>query len=549
MRRLPRTANAHVAAGALALLAALIRLPGIGSHWLNPDEGVHASIAALPTLAEVAAELPDHTDPPGFFLPLRLVALHTAEPAWLRLPSLGFGVLAVLGVYAVGRRAFGTATGLVAAALLAVAPGEIALSQLVRQYTLQHALLAFALAALLGFLATGRRAALAAWSLLLALALLTHYGTALFLATVLLWLAGLAAAGRIARRSWLPLALAQLPLLALLAALYWIHLSGSVPSAEDASWVTDFFPATPAALWSGFIGVSRYLFGARHGAAATIALGLGLAVALRGSNRRYAALALCALAVAGACSLSGRYPFGETRQASWLFVLLVPLAAEGVRFALAAPGARRWVGAAMLLGLTLFPGLADRALGVAGVPSSGQLELERVAGRDEVLALAGPLRSLRDRGALVLTDRQTHPFLYPFFREARRRDPSAEGLPYRDFAWGPSELVVARAWKLRGGARQRDASDHVVGLWRSARDADPAADAREVWLVVGGWPPLPLQGLDAIAANPDDLGAAGPERARRVAALVRLDPARLDAEPDSPSLRPGRASRRAGGSP
>src|SRR5262245_13702162 len=552
MRPLPRKAS-HVVAGIIAALSALIRLPGLGSHWLNPDEGVHASIAALPTLAEVAAELPDHTDPPGFFLPLRLVALHTTEPAWLRLPSLGFGGLAVLGVYAVGRRAFGTATGLVAAALLAVAPGEIALSQLVRQYTLQHALLAFALAALLGFLATGRLAALAAYALLLALALLTHYGTALFLAAVLLWLAGLAATGRIARPSRVPLALAQLPPLALLAALYWlhfrVHLAGSAPSAETGSWVASFFPATPAALWSAFVGVSRYLFGARHGAAATIALGLGLASALRGSGRRYAALALCALAVAGACSLSGRYPFGETRQASWLFVLLVPLAAEGVRFALAAPGARRWVGAALLLGLALFPGLADRALGVAGVPSSGQLELERVAGRDEVLALAGPLRSLRDRGALVLTDRQTHAFLYPFFGGARRRDPSAEGLPYRDFAWGPSELVVARAWKLRGGARQRRAGDHVVGLWRSARDAGPAAGAREVWLVIGGWPPLPLQGLDAIAANPDDLGAPGPERARRVAALVRLDPARLDAGPHPSTLRPGRASRRAGGSP
>ena len=481
------------------------------------------------------------------------MALHTSEPAWLRLPSLCFGALAVLGVYRVGRRAFGATTGLVAAALLAVAPGEIALSQLVRQYTLQHALLAFALAALLGFLATGRRAGLAAYSLLLGAALLTHYGTALLLAAILLWLAGLAAAGRIDRPAWIPLALAQLPLLALLAALYGLHfrghLAGSAPSAETGSWVASFFPATPAGLWSGCVGVSRYLFGARHGAAATVALGLGLAVALRGSNRRYAALALCALAVAGALALSGRYPFGETRQASWLFALLVPLVAEGVRFALAGPGARRVLGAAFLLALALFPELADRALGVAGVPSSGQLELEQVAGRDEVLGLAEPLRSLRERGALVLTDRQTHAFLYPFFRDARRRDRSAEGLPYRDFAWGPAEIVVSRAWKLRDGGRRRDSGDHVVGLWRSAVAAGAAPAGREVWLVVGGWPPLPIQRIDALAASPGELGAAGPERARRVAALVRLDPARLDAEPDPSPVRPGRASRREGGSP
>jgi hypothetical protein len=545
----PPFVEAHAAwiAAAIALLAALLRLPGLGTHWLNPDEGIHASIASLPTFAEIAAELPDHSDPPAYFLLLRPVALHTTEPALLRLPSLCFGAVAVFGVYLLARRAFSAATGVLAAALFALAPGEIALSQLVRQYTLQHALLAFAVFALLGFLETGRRGGLALYALWLGLALLIHYGSVLLLAAVGLWLLGLAAAGRVERSSWLPLALAHLPLVALLGALYWLHFRVPV-SGPAPAWLAGFLPETPAGLWSAAVGVSRYLFGARFGAAATILLGLGLAVSLRGGGRRFAALALCALGAAGALALSGRYPFGETRHASWLFVILVPVVAEGVRCALAGPGARRWLGAACLLGLWLAPGLADRALGVAGVPSSGQLEAERLAGRDEMLALAEPLRSLRDRGALVLTDRQTHAFLYPFFRDARRRGPTAADLPYREFSWGPSELLVARAWRLRAGAR-RNASDHVVGLWRSVRTARPTAGAAGVWLVVGGWPPLPIQRLEGLAANPEDLGPARSDRGRRVAALVRLDPARLAAASGDPSVRPGRASRRAGGSP
>jgi hypothetical protein len=538
---------------ATALLAALLRLIGLGSDWLNPDEGIHASIAALPSFAEIAAELPDHTDPPAFFVPLRLVARYSSEPALLRLPSLCFGVVAVFGVYLVARRAFAAATGVLAAALLALAPGEIVLSQLVRQYTLQHALLAFALWALLGFLEARRRADLALYALLLGLALLTHYGTALFLAAVALWLVGLAAAGRIERSCWRPLALAHLPLLALLGALYAlhfrVHLSGAAPSAETRAFVSAFLPSTPAGLWSAFVGLGRYLFGARWGGAATILLGLGLVAGLRGRGRRFAALALVALCVAAALSASGRYPFGETRHASWLFVILVPIVAEGVRFALAGPGAGRWLGAACLLGLALAPALADRALGVAGVPSSGQLEAERLAGRDEVLALGESLRSLRDRGALVLTDRQTYAFLYPFFRDARRRSPAAADLPYREFAWGPSELVVARAWALRAGARSPDASDHVVGLWRSVRESRPAAEASELWLVLGGWPPLPFQRLGGLAADPADLDAARLPRGRRVAGLVRLDPARLAAEARVPLVRPGTASRPAAGSP
>lgn len=538
-------ARAAWIAAAVVLLAALLRLVGLGTWWLNPDEGVHASIAALPTFAEIAEALSEHSNPPAFYVPLRLVARSSVEPALLRAPSLLFGVLAVIGVFLVARRAFATATGLLSAALLAVAPGEIALSQVVRPYTLQHALLAFALWALWRFLEGKRRADVALYAVLLGLALLTHYGSALFLAAAALWLVGLAATGRVERSCWRPLVLAHLSLFVLLGALYLLHfraaLTGSAPNAWARAWLAEFLQEAPAELWSAFVGVNRFLFGARQGGAATILLGLGLAASLRGSGRRFAALSLTALCVAGALSLSGRYPFGETRHASWLWVLLVPLVAEGARFALAGRGAWRWLGATGLLGLLLAPTLADRALGVARVPSSGQIEAERLAGREEILVLGEALRSLRDRGALVLTDRQTYAFLYPFFRDAVRRSPAATDLPYQEFAWGRSELVVARAWRLRTGARRPEAGGHVVGLWQRVRAAGPGGEAAEVWLIAGGWPPLPFRPLERLAANPPDLEAASSTRGRRVAGLVRLAPAKLAAELGA---RQGNAARR-----
>lgn len=59
--------------------------------------------------------------PPGWYLLLGPLARYTADPLILRLPSLLAGVLAVAGVYLVGRRLAGNGAALLASALMAVA--------------------------------------------------------------------------------------------------------------------------------------------------------------------------------------------------------------------------------------------------------------------------------------------------------------------------------------------------------------------------------------------------------------------------------------------
>jgi hypothetical protein len=70
------------------------------------------------------------------FVPHALVALVTNDPAYiLRLPPIVFSTLTIGLLFLVGRRMFGTTVGLVAAALLAFAPGCISLSTVGRYFS------------------------------------------------------------------------------------------------------------------------------------------------------------------------------------------------------------------------------------------------------------------------------------------------------------------------------------------------------------------------------------------------------------------------------
>jgi hypothetical protein len=537
-RRAGRLALA-IAAGAL-----LLRLAGLEAFWLNPDEGVHVSIAAQPTWSGFAADLLEHTNPPAFYVPMRPVALWTSEPVALRLPACLFGTLAVYALFLLGRRAFGAATGLASALLLAAAPGAVASSQLVRPYSLQLAAVALALWALWRYLAAQRRSDLALHAAFLALAVLTHYGSALVLAALVVWLAGLALAGGLPRAAWRALAGVHAAIAGLLAGLYGLHfrahLVGSAPEPGLQEWLHAYLRQGAGELWTSFVGTSQYLFGARHAGLATLVLCVGLAASLRGGGRRFAGLALCALGVAALLSVNGRYPFGDTRHVSYLFALTTPLVAEGARTLCSGRGLRPLLGAAGLVALWVEPGIADRIALTSPPPGGGQLAVERLARRADVLALERPLADLRERGALLVMDRQTHAFLFPFLRDARLREAEGAERPYRVYAWGGSELVVARAWQLHGGPRGVAASDHVAGFLRRLPQA---REARELWLAAAGWPPLPFAGLRRLGVvASEERGARVPSVfGRSAAGLVRLDAARL-LEAD-PAAEPARAER------
>jgi 4-amino-4-deoxy-L-arabinose transferase-like glycosyltransferase len=130
--------------GLLALAALALRLGGIGSRALLPDEGSSFYFSQFPLSTLLWSLCDPH--PPGYYLLLRGVAALGQEEAWLRLPSALAGALAVPLTWAVAKAALRPTAprdqtwpkraALLAAALLAVSPLAVWYSQEARPYAL-----------------------------------------------------------------------------------------------------------------------------------------------------------------------------------------------------------------------------------------------------------------------------------------------------------------------------------------------------------------------------------------------------------------------------
>ncbi|MBC7236969.1 MAG: glycosyltransferase family 39 protein, partial [Chloroflexi bacterium] len=190
-----RACTALLAAGIL-LMALGLRFWRIDAQSIWYDEGWSIHLARE-GLAEALAQIagPGHTHPPGYYLLLM---------GWVRL--FGDGVLAVRGLsallgsitvlalVALAREVYGDdRTGLLAAALAALAPAQIVYSQEVRMYALLG--LCFVLLLALGSRYTSGEGRWSAWhwgALLLVeiVALYSHYLMAFPLLSLNLWVIG-----------------------------------------------------------------------------------------------------------------------------------------------------------------------------------------------------------------------------------------------------------------------------------------------------------------------------------------------------------------------
>jgi hypothetical protein len=128
--RTPAVAYPDILAGAIVLFATLLRLIPLFANRFHPDEALYAFFARLiasgrdPMLAGVVVDKP----PAAFYLTaLSLLAIGPNELA-ARLPELAAGVASVALVYALGRKLYGPAVGLLAAGLLALSPFAILFS-------------------------------------------------------------------------------------------------------------------------------------------------------------------------------------------------------------------------------------------------------------------------------------------------------------------------------------------------------------------------------------------------------------------------------------
>lgn len=161
--------NSHFFLIVILIVAAILRINGIGAKSLWFDEAVTASYLDFSPLEIIArcAE-PRAVHPPLYYLAIRCWAYLVGDSEIdLRGPSVAFGLATIVGFYLMiselvrfpsGRReATSDGPALLAATLVAISPLQIELSRTARGYTMATACLSFGGWALLRALRGGRR--------------------------------------------------------------------------------------------------------------------------------------------------------------------------------------------------------------------------------------------------------------------------------------------------------------------------------------------------------------------------------------------------------
>lgn len=142
MNRPPRTARARQGVllawlTAILLLGWALRTHDLEARSLWEDEGWTMLLSAGPGLDDVVRTLANDQHPPLYFLIFRLWRTLAGESEFAgRYLGVLAGVVAVVGMYQLGRALFTPLTGVLAALLLALADLPIDLAQEVRHYSL-----------------------------------------------------------------------------------------------------------------------------------------------------------------------------------------------------------------------------------------------------------------------------------------------------------------------------------------------------------------------------------------------------------------------------
>ena len=129
-------AHTALVLGGIVIIGAALRLHSLGAASLLIDEAASDRFATMPLLEFLHTLWHYQGNMTLYYFILR-AWVHIGDSEFmLRLPSMIFGVLTVVGVYALAARLFGRLTGLIAAALLSVHGFHIAFSQMARSYSL-----------------------------------------------------------------------------------------------------------------------------------------------------------------------------------------------------------------------------------------------------------------------------------------------------------------------------------------------------------------------------------------------------------------------------
>lgn len=208
----------------LTIVGFALRFFNVQEFGLCPDEALFVFASGHDSLREMFRESITHFHPPTNFLILHYLLKISWNVAWIRLPSIIGGTLAIGCTFLFVRSLFGTLAGLISAFLVTFSPNLILLSQVCRNYSPSLPFLLLALYFAASYLREPRNSRLAGFAAFEFLAVLWHYallpvflGVNVVLLTILLW-------DRSSLRQTGLFLLTKIPITLLYTAAFFLHL-------------------------------------------------------------------------------------------------------------------------------------------------------------------------------------------------------------------------------------------------------------------------------------------------------------------------------------
>ncbi len=363
--------RAHAAAIVVTLLGFLARLWTASGTFLNPDEALHFRLANQRSLLLAYQQSLTASHPPLLTVVLYFWrALGTSELS-LRLPLALASMAFCWMFYKWLTNAASSLAGFIGLLFVAFLPPIVLLSTEIRQYPLLLAFLASALYFLDEAFRKNSTGRMAAFTLCLYLAMLSHYSAFLFAAALGIYALLKFFTARPPFRLTAAWAIGQIGALALAILLYKTHIS-KLGVGESRTvlqgWMSEFFLRRSyfdSARDNPFLFLAGHTFGVFQFFFGQLAVGdviglvflVGVVLLLRGkglpddrtSSRQLGALLLLPFAIAGGASLAHVYPYGGTRHIAFLIIPGV----AGVSVAMARLAAGRWVRAVTIAAVVL----------------------------------------------------------------------------------------------------------------------------------------------------------------------------------------------------
>ncbi len=484
--------HADLAAGFITLLGLLARLWTASGTFLNPDEALHFRLANQVSvgLAYRAGLTASH--PPLLTFLLHFWRVLGTSELWLRLPSVVAGAAFCWMFYKWLAKAAGDLAGLIGVLFVALLPPVVQIGAEVRQYALLLAFLASALYFLDEAFAKNSTRDMAAFSLFLYLAMLSHYSAFLFAAAL-----GVYALIRMFTQHSPPRLVAvwtmgQLVGLALAMFLYKTHIS-KLGVGESRTvlqgWMSEFylrhsyFDATrdnPLMFVLGHsFGVFQYFFGQLAvGDVMGLLFIVGIVLLLRekGSSenrersRQFAVLLVLPFAIAAGAGLAHVYPYGGTRHVAFL---IIPGTA-GVAVAMARLGAGR---CGRALTMAAFVLVVCIALGRPRRPRMDRADQSRT----QMVAAMKFVRQNINPSDVIFTDYESDLVLGHYLCQQRPIWFEPSTADFEVFSCG--HRVVSASYK----AATLFTPDSFVNLWGRLVQTYRLKPGDTVWIFQAGW--------------------------------------------------------------